>query len=183
MARLMFEMMASLDGYISSSRGDFDWGGVDDEVHRHANDEQRRVNLDIYGRRMYEMMTYWETYDGDSPVAADFADAWRAAEKLVVSRSLAGVSSAKTTLVRDLDADGMRKLKAERDGTISVSGATLAARYLDAGLVDEVGIYYVPVVVGAGTPMFMGKNQLRLERIEEKPFGNGVTFMRYRVLN
>jgi dihydrofolate reductase len=183
MAKLMFEMMASLDGYTSSPDDNFDWGGVDDTVHQHANDEQRQISLDIYGRRMYEMMVYWETYDGDEPVAADFADAWRATEKIAVSKSLGSVSSARTTLLADLDVEGMRKLKAERDGTISISGATIAARFLDAGLVDEVGIYYIPVVVGGGTAMFQGKNKLRLERVEERSFGNGVNFMRYRVLN
>ena len=183
MAKLTFNMMTSLDNYINDVNGDFNWGQIDDDVHQHANDAQREVTLDIYGRRMYEMMVYWETYDGGVPVEADFSDAWKSVDKLVVSKSLTSVSSARTTLVADLDIDGMRKLKAEREGAIAIAGPTLAARYLDAGLVDEVGIYYIPVIVGGGTPMFQVKNKLKLERIEERSFGNGVNFIRYRVLN
>lgn len=183
MARLTFNMMTSLDNYINDANGDFNWGQIDDDVHQHANDAQREVSLDIYGRRMYEMMVYWETYDGGVPVEADFADAWKSADKLVVSKSLKAVSSARTTLVADLDIDGMCKLKAEREGAIAISGPTLAARYLDAGLVDEISIYYIPVVVGGGTRMFQVKNKLKLERTEERSFRNGVNFLRYRVLN
>jgi dihydrofolate reductase len=183
MAKLTFNMMTSLDNYINDVNGDFNWGQIDDDVHQHANDAQREVTLDIYGRRMYEMMVYWETYDGGVPVEADFSDAWKSVAKLVMSKSLKAVSSARTTLVADLDIEGMRRLKAERDGAIAISGPTLAARYLDAGLVDEVSIYYIPVVVGGGTPMFQVKNKLRLERIEERSFKNGVNFIAYRVLN
>ncbi|UVC07434.1 dihydrofolate reductase family protein [Rhizobium sp. TH2] len=183
MARLTFNMMTSLDNYINDVNGDFNWGQIDDDVHQHANDAQRQISLDIYGRRMYEMMVYWETYDGGVPVEADFADAWKSVDKLIVSKSLKSVASARTTLVADLSIDGMRRLKAERDGAIAISGPTLAARYLDAGLVDEVSIYYIPVVVSGGTPMFQVRNKLKLERIEERSFSNGVNFLRYRVLN
>jgi dihydrofolate reductase len=183
MAKLTFNMMTSLDNYINDVTGDFNWGQIEEDVHQHANDAQREIGLDIYGRRMYEMMIYWETYDGDVPVAADFADAWKSTDKLVVSKSLESISSARTTLVTDLDIEGMRKLKAEREGAIAISGPTLAARYLGAGLVDEVGIYYIPVVVGGGTPMFQVRNKLKLERIDERSFKNGVNFLRYRVTN
>lgn len=183
MAKLTFNMMTSLDNYINDVNGDFNWGQINDDVHQHANDAQRLVSLDIYGRRIYEMMVYWETYDGGGAVENDFADAWKSVDKLVVSKSLKGVSSARTTLVADLDIDGMRKLKAEREGAMAISGPTLAARYLDAGLVDEISIYYIPVVVGGGTPMFQVRNKLKLERIEERSFSNGVNFIGYRVLN
>jgi len=183
MAKLTFNMMTSLDNYINDVNGDFNWGQIDHDVHQDANDAQREVSLDIYGRRMYEMMVYWETYDGGVPVEADFSDAWKSVDKLVVSKSLKNVSSERTTLLADLDIEGMRKLKAERDGDIAISGPTLAARYLDAGLVDEVSIYYIPVIVGGGTRMFQVKNKLKLERIEERSFRNGVNFIRYRVLN
>jgi len=183
MAKLTFNMMTSLDNYINDVNGDFNWGQIDEDVHQHANDAQHQVGLDIYGRRMYEMMIYWETYDGSVPVEADFADAWKSVDKLVVSKSLKSVSSDRTTLIADLDIEGMRRLKAKRDGDIAISGPTLAARYLDAGLVDEVSIYYIPVVVGGGTRMFQVNNKLKLERIEERSFRNGVNFIRYRVLN
>jgi dihydrofolate reductase len=183
MAKLTFTMMTSLDNYINDIDGDFNWGHISDDVHQHANDAQREISLDIYGRRMYEMMVYWETYDGNEAVALDFSDAWKSVDKLVVSKSLTSVSSARTALVADLDIDAMRKLKAGRDGAIAISGPTLASRYLDAGLVDEVSIYYIPVVVGGGTRMFQGRNKLKVERIDERSFSNGVSFMSYRVLN
>ena len=183
MARLTFGMMASLDGYINDARGDFNWGQIADDVHAHANEEGRRIDLDIYGRRMYETMVYWETHDGGGTVEADYARVWQTTDKLVVSKRLTEVASRRTTLVPDLDIAAVRKLKTEREGLIAISGPTIAAGFLDAGLVDEVSVYCIPVVVGAGTPMFQVRKKLRLERIEEQSFGNGVNFMRYRVQN
>jgi dihydrofolate reductase len=183
MAQLVFEMMISLDGYINDARGDFDWGHVDAEVHGHANDEGRRCGLSVYGRRMYETMAIWQTYQGGTPVEMDYAGIWKNTDKLVVSRTLTEPKTPRTKIVASLDAEAMRDLKAQAGRDIAVAGPTLAAAYLDAGLVDEVGIYYVPVAVGDGTPMFQTRNKLRLERTEQVPFANGTTFIRYRVLN
>jgi riboflavin biosynthesis pyrimidine reductase len=84
--------------------------------------------------------------------------------------------------VRAIDADEMRQLKARADKDLSVSGPTLASAFLASGLVDEISIYYVPVVVGSGTPMFKNVNeQLRLELLEERSFGNGLVFVRYQL--
>lgn len=183
MAKLIFQMMVSLDGYINDAGGDFDWGYVDEEVHGHANAEMRRFGLDIYGRRMYETMAVWETYETSSPVEAEFAELWRRTDKIVVSKTLAETSSSRTKIVPSLSLEDMRSLKElQPSGDISVSGPTLAATYLEAGLIDEIGIYYIPVVVGDGTPMFQTKNRLKLERTEETPFANGVIFARYGVL-
>lgn len=183
MALLRMQMMGSLDGYVNDAEGRFDWHRVDEGVHEHSHAEGRRDSLAVYGRRMYETMLFWQTYDGDAPLYAEFARFWRGVDKLVVSRSLRKVDSERTGLVADLDPEAMRRLKAEREGLISVSGPTLAARYLDAGLVDEIGVYVAPVIVGGGTAMFQSRNFIRTERVEAIPFGNGVTFMRYRVLN
>lgn len=181
MALLRMQMMGSLDGYVNDAAGRFDWHDVDGGVHEHSHAEGRRDGFAVYGRRMYETMLFWETYDGDAPLYAEFARAWKAMDKLVVSSSLTRVESAGTRLVRDLDIEAMRRLKAERSGTMSVSGPTLAARYLDAGLVDEIGVYTVPVLVGGGTPMFQSRTFVRMERTETIPFANGVTFSRYRL--
>jgi dihydrofolate reductase len=182
MARLVFQMMVSLDGYINDAGGDFDWGHIDEEVHRHANGEMRRCGLEIYGRRMYETMAVWETYETSSPVEAEFAELWRRTDRIVVSQTLTETSSGRTKIVPSLSAEDMLSLKElQPSGDISVSGPTLAATYLDAGLVDEIGIYYIPVVVGNGTPMFQTRNRLNLERIEETPFANGAAFVRYRL--
>lgn len=183
MALLRMQTMASLDGYVNDAQGRFDWHDVDQGVHEHSHAEGRRDGFAVYGRRMYETMLFWETYEGAAPLYAEFARFWRGLDKLVVSSSLKKVASGRTELVADLDIEAMRRLKAERSGTMSVSGPTLAARYLDAGLVDEIGIYTAPVIVGGGTPILQSKTFIRTERIETIPFGNGVTFMRYRVLN
>ncbi|MCJ9752813.1 dihydrofolate reductase family protein [Neorhizobium sp. BETTINA12A] len=183
MAKLVFEMMISLDGYINDARGDFDWGHIDAEVHGHANGEGRRCGLAVYGRRMYETMAFWQTYRGDTPFEAEYAEIWRQTDKIVVSKTLTEPKTPRTKLVTSLDVDAMRDLKAQTGRDIFVSGPTLAADYLDAGLVDEIGIYYVPVAVGDGTPMFQTRNKVKLARTEEVPFANGTVFIRYDVLN
>lgn len=181
MARLSFSMMASLDGFVSDLDGGFDWGQIDDAVHRHANTEARRLSLLIHGRRMYETMVFWETYHGDTPVEAEFARLWRSVEKVVVSTSLSTVSSERTRLVRSLDIGDMQALRAETEGEIAVSGPELAGGFLDAGFIDEIGIYSIPVVIGAGRPMFRNTVPLKLDLVETTAFDNGVTFARYHV--
>jgi dihydrofolate reductase len=182
-AKLTFYgMMISLDGYINDAKGDFNWGQIDKDVHEHANAETGRLGTMIVGRRLYETLVFWETYRGDTDFEAGFAEAWRGVDKIVVSKTLKQATSARTTIVPEIDLDEMRRLKAAAAGDLSVGGPTLASTYLAAGLIDEIGIYYVPVVVGGGTPMFQQvKHTLRLERIEERAFTNGVVFVRYRV--
>ncbi|MNS61381.1 hypothetical protein D3C72_944100 [compost metagenome] len=180
MAKLTFGMMVSLDGYINDAHGDFNWGQIDEEVHAHANAEAMRIGTEIYGRRMYEVMVYWETVDDGDDTEAEFGRQWRAKDKIVVSKSLDAVASQRTRLVPALSLDDMRRLKANATSDIAVAGPTLAATYLAAGLIDEIGIYYVPVVVGAGTPMFQHvPGTLKLARLEERAFANGVVFVRY----
>ncbi|CDP53921.1 Dihydrofolate reductase [Devosia sp. DBB001] len=185
MGKLTFGMMCSLDGYISDANGKFDWGQIDEDVHTFANAEQARESTTIYGRRMFETMAAWDTLAEDpgvSQVERDFAALWRKTDKIVVSRSLAQVTTTRTRLVRELTAGDIEALKASSRGDISVSGPTLAASYLRRGFVDEVSLYYVPVVVGSGRPAFPDvASLLKLERIEVRPFNNGVTFMRFAV--
>lgn len=182
MAKLSFQMMASLDGFISDLDGGFDWGQIDGEVHAHANAEAaRNVSLAICGRAMYETMVYWETHASTNPIEDEFAALWQRLEKIVVSSTLQDVVGRNTRLMRGLSNDEMNALKAKVSGEISVSGPALAAGFLDAGLVDEISIYSIPVVAGRGRPMFRNKRFLKLERVEATAFGNGVTFQRYRV--
>jgi dihydrofolate reductase len=182
MAKLSFQMMASLDGFVSDLNGGFDWGQIDDEVHAHANREARGLALAICGRAMYETMVYWETHVGSGdPVEDEFAQLWQGLQKIVVSSTLEDVVGRNTKLVPRLGNDEMRALKEGSEGEISVSGPRLAAGFLDAGLVDEVSVYSIPVVAGQGRPMFRNLRFLDLERIETIAFANGVTFLRYRV--
>jgi dihydrofolate reductase len=179
-----FGMMISLDGFINDAKGDFNWGQIDKTVHEHANAETRQIGTMILGRRMYETMVAWETYSGDTEFEAEFAKIWRGLDKLVVSKTLKQVKSKRTNIVPQIDLDEMRRLKASAPRDLAVAGPTLASTYLAAGLIDEIGICYVPVIVGVGTPMFQQVHQtLTLERIQELAFANGVVFVRYRVRN
>ncbi|SET32981.1 Dihydrofolate reductase [Stigmatella erecta] len=177
--------MTSLDGYINDAEGKFDWGQISEEVHRFAEKEQANTGTTIYGRRMFETMAVWDTLAEDPSVSQaerDFAVIWQNTDKIVVSRSLPEVKTARTRLVRELSAGDIGKLKAESAKDINVAGPTLAASYLQQGLIDEISIYYIPVVVGGGTPMFQNIGAtVRLKRLDERAFENGVTFVRYAV--
>src|SRR5689334_13358168 len=125
MAKLAYQMLASLDGYVQDATGNFDWANPDDEVHAHANEEQAQAGTDIYGRKMYEMMVYWETADQQPdvpPVYAEFARRWQDSDKIVVSKTLTEVQSKRTRIVPGLSADEVRKLKAEATKSLNVSG-------------------------------------------------------------
>jgi dihydrofolate reductase len=187
MAKLVYQMQASLDGYVEDAGGKFDWADPDDEVHAHANEEQARAGTDIYGRKMYETMVFWETANTmpEMPtVGIEYAKFWQNSDKIVVSKTLTEVSSKRTRIVTSLSADEVRKLKAGATRNISVSGPTVAAQYLNAGLVDEISVYIVPIAVGGGLPMFKDINHhIRLERIEQIAFKGGCTFVRYAVRN
>lgn len=136
---------------------------------------------------MYEMMVYWETADQQPnvpPVYVEFARQWQAGDKIVVSKTLTGVQSKRTRIVPGISADEVRALKASTKDSIAVSGPTLASSFLNQGLVDEISVYIVPMVVGGGLPMFKDIDQnIGLERIEERSFKGGFSFVRYAVRN
>ena len=114
MAKLIYAAIASLDGYVEDEEGRFDWAAPDDEVHAFVNDLERPIGTYLYGRRMYETMVFWETVstEADQPaVIRDFAGIWRTAEKIVYSRTLQTVSSAKTRTKHEFDRDAVRRLK------------------------------------------------------------------------
>lgn len=181
MAKLSFQMMASLDGFISDLEGGFDWSQIDKVVHAHANAGARNLSLAVCGRGVYETMVYWETHASTTPVEDEFAQTWQELEKIVVSATLTAVVGRRTKLVAGMSNEEMQALKDRTSGEISVSGPALAAGFLDAGLVDEISVYSIPVVVGQGRPMFRNRRFLKLDRIDHVAFGNGVTFLRYRV--
>ena len=185
MGDVVYSMMASIDGYINDAKGDFEWGQINEAVHRFAEAEQARETIALYGRRMYDMMAVWEKLAEDpdaEPAERDFGRAWQKAEKIVVSTTLETVTTPRTRLLRSLDAQMLRELKASTEGRIGVSGPGLAAHCLAMGLVDEINIYTVPVLVGSGTPMFPPRDSVqRLTRTEQRNFDNGVSFARYSV--
>lgn len=183
MARLFYSAIMSLDGYVADEDGTFDWAAPDEEVHRFVNDLERPVGTYLYGRRMYEVMVAWETMDtlaDQSPAARDFAQLWRATEKIVYSRTLRTVSSARTRIERDFDPEAVRQLKAAAGRDLTVGGPNLAAQAFKARLIDECHLFVTPVVVGGGTPAHPSNFRLELELLDERRFGNGVVHLRYR---
>jgi dihydrofolate reductase len=173
---LIYTAIASLDGCIEDENGKFDWSKPSDEVHRFVNDLERPIGTYIYGRRMYEVMVPWETIDDPSPVMQEYAQIWRAADKIVYSRTLDAVSSARTRIEREFDAEAVRGMKASAD--ISVGGSELAAHAFRAGLVDEVRLLLSPIAVGGGKRAL--PVPVRLELLDERRFSNGVVYLRYR---
>ena len=173
----------SLDGFIADESGNFDWAAPDEEVHRFVNELERPVGTSLYGRRMYETMVYWETGGEESDIERDFAQIWRSADKVVYSRTLERVSSARTRIERDFDPEAVRRLKASASKDMSVGGAELAGQALKAELVDELQLFVVPVLVGGGTKALPAgfAAQVRLE--EERRFSRGTVFLRYETVH
>jgi len=169
----MYSAIASLDGYIEDESGKFDWAAPDDEVHAFINELERPVGTYLYGRRMYETMVAWESVDSHP-----YAEIWRAAEKIVYSRTLESVASARTRIERDFDPEAVQRLKME--GDVSVGGPALAAEAIRAGLVDEYHLFLVPVVVGGGKRALPGGVRLELELLDERRFDSGVAYLGYR---
>jgi dihydrofolate reductase len=182
MAKLLYSAITSLDGYVADEDGRFDWAAPDEDVHRYVNDLERPIGTYLYGRRMYEVMRYWEIAHlaEQSPFMRDYAEIWQAADKIVYSKTLETVSSARTRIERDFDPEAVRQLKASAGRDISVGGPDLAAQAIKAGLVDEFHLFVSPVVVGGGNQSLPDKVRLKLELLDERRFGNGVVHLHYR---
>jgi dihydrofolate reductase len=183
MAKLIYVVNMSLDGYIEDARGGFDWTEPTDEYFTFITDLVRPVGTFLYGRRLYETMAVWETdptLAAESELRADFANVWQAADKIVYSTTLGGVATANTRLERGFDPDVVRDMKTSAASDLTVGGATLAAHAFDAGLVDECHLFVCPVLVGGGKPAFASDARVQLELREEHRFGNGVVYLRYR---
>jgi dihydrofolate reductase len=181
MAKLIYSAISSLDGYVADADGKFDWAEPDEEVHRFANDLERPVGTHLYGRRMYDVMVYWETAGAGQPAfIKDFAEIWRAADKIVYSKTLETVSSAKTRIEREFDPEAVRQLKESTERDLTVGGPELAAHAIEAGLVDEYHLFLAPVVVGGGKPSLPDDVRVQLELLDERRFGNGTVHLHYR---
>ncbi len=186
MAKLIYAYLASLDGYVADESGDFGWAYPGEEVLDFINAAERNVGTYLYGRTMYEMMAVWETGPGfaaGSPGNEEFARIWQAADKIVFSRTLEAASTKRTRIERGFDPGKVRALKETAQRDLSVSGAGLAAEAWRAGLVDECQVFVAPMLVGGGKRMFPGGVHQPLELIDERRFGNGMVFMRHRVLH
>ena len=183
MARLIYSVIASLDGYVADENGNFDWAAPDDELHAFVNELERKVGTYLYGRKMYETMVYWETAHtvaGQPAVVKDYAEIWQAADKVVYSRTLDKVSSARTRIAHEFEPDEVRRMKATGARDISVGGPHLAAEAIKAGLVDEIQLFVTPIVVGGGNQSLPSNVRVNLDLVGERRFGNGVVHLHYR---
>jgi dihydrofolate reductase len=183
MAKLIYAALTSLDGYIADEAGNFDWAVPDEEVHAFINDLERPIGTYLYGRKMYETMAGWETPDtipDRTPALLEFSRIWQAADKIVYSRTLQTVSTAKTRLERKFDPEAVRKLKAEATRDVAVGGPVLAAHAIRAGLVDEYHVFVAPIIVGRGNPYLPGRIRVNLKLLDERGFDNGMVHVRYR---
>jgi len=183
-AKLIYSALTSLDGYISDEKGNLDWAEPDEEVHTFVNDLERSAGTYLYGRGMYAVMVAWETLPipaDQPPFINDYAQIWRAADKIVYSRTLPTVSSARTRLERDFDPGAIRQLKATVQRDLTIGGPNLAAQAVEAGLVDECRLFITPIVVGGGKQFLPNHINLKLDLLDERRFGNGVIFLRYRI--
>ena len=183
MAKLIYTSITSLDGYVADASGSWEWSFPDEEVHAFVNDLSRPLGTYLFGRRMYEVLAAWETMEtaGEPPVIADFAAIWHDVDKVVFSRTLDTVTTARTRIEREFDPDAVRQWKATADRDLSIGGPELAAAALRAGLVDEVHLFLNPVVVGGGTAALPDKWRASLDLLDERRFGNGVVHLHYHV--
>jgi dihydrofolate reductase len=183
MAKLIYSAIASLDGYVADEDGNFDWAVPDEEVHAFINDLQRPLGTYLYGRRMYETMLGWETdptLADQSPPMRDFAQIWQAADKIVYSKTLEAVSTARTRIERDFEPEAVQQMKALAGGDLIVGGPELAAQAFKAGLVDECHLFVTPMVVGGGKRSLPDNVRLKLELLDERRFGSGMVYLYYR---
>jgi dihydrofolate reductase len=178
--RLVYSAIGSLDGFIEDASGAFEWAAPDDEVHAFVNSLERAAGTYLYGRGMYETMVAWETLESEDPLAQEFASLWRDAEKVVFSRTLSEVSSARTRLERSFDVEAVRALKAGAERDLTIGGSGLAAEAIRAELVDEYHYFAHPVVVGGGKSWLPAGVRLELSLVDERRFGGGVVYLRYR---
>lgn len=184
MGRLIYAGIGSLDGFIADTSGEFDWSAPDEEVHAYLNERDRTVAVELYGRRLYEVMKVWETY-GTAPDSADverdYGEMWRGRDKVVFSTTLSSVPTARTRLERAFDPGEVRRLVEEAPGDVTIGGPALAAHALRAGIVDRVEYYANPVIVGGGTHWLPAGLRRDLRLVEEHRFGCGVVHLAYAV--
>jgi dihydrofolate reductase len=182
LAKLIYIANTSLDGFTEDRDGGFDFGNPDEEYFTLINELERPVGTYLYGRRMYQTMVYWETSPAadQQPWIVDFTNLWRAADKVVFSKTLTSVSSGRTTLEQEFDAETIRHLKASADRDITVGGADLAAQAIEAGVVDECHLFFWPVVLAGGRHALPLRTRVDLELLSERRSRSGVAHLHYR---
>jgi dihydrofolate reductase len=184
MAKLIYVINMSLDGFIEDQQGSFNWSEPGDETFAFITDLIRPVGTHLLGRKMYEVMAVWETdpsFAAASELMADFANVWQGADKVVYSTTLGAPMTARTRLERSFDSGLVRGMKASAAGDLAVAGPKLAAQAFTAGLVDECQLFVHPVFIGGGKPALPTDTGANLELLEERRFDDGCVYLRYLV--
>ena len=183
MRKVIYSMLVSLDGFIEGPNRELDWHIIDEELHTFINNQQSEFDAYLYGRRLYEVMTYWETADTNPSAPAyelEFAHIWKRMPKVVFSKTLEQVQG-NARLIRDNIAEEITKLKAQPGKNMDLGGATIASTVMRLGLIDEYRLFVQPVVLGSGTSFFPALgDKIKLRLVETWTFGSGVVYLRYR---
>ena len=184
MKKVIYLMNVSLDGFIEGPNRELDWTSIDQESYRFFNDQQSDMGTLLYGRRLYEVMTYWETADADPSISEyerEFARIWKNSSKIVFSKTLEQVQGNARLFRGDIAAE-ITKLKQQPGKDLEVGGPNLASTFMQLGLIDEYRLVVHPVVLGSGTPFFPAlDNPLKLQLIETRTFDSGVVYLRYQL--
>ncbi len=182
MGTLVYSMLISLDGYFEDSNGNFDWAEPKRDLHEFFNMMEATTELLVYGRKMYEIMTFWENLknqDEYPEYIRDYAKIWKSRQKIVFSRSLERVTTDKTLLKSDLSESELLSIKANTSGNISIGGGEIASAAIRMNLVDEIYAFIFPVLVGGGRKWIDVDSLKNLTLVETKPFENGVLMVHY----
>lgn len=196
MTKLIYMATMSLDGYVADKNGNFDWTVPDEEQFSFIKELLRPVGTHLYGRRLYEVMAVWQTVaarDRPAPFAppwartaagwsvfADFANIWRAADKVVYSKTLQVASTPQTRIEQGFEAEAVQRMKAAAARDLIIGGPTLAAQAFNAGLIDDCHLFVAPIVVGDGHGDFPSGIRFELALRDERRFPNGIVYLHYR---
>jgi dihydrofolate reductase len=190
MGKLIYIANMSLDGYVADKTGNFDWTAPDEEEFSFIKELLRPAGTYLYGRRMYEVMAVWQTMETrdrpsvfagwDDRTWQDFANIWRAADKVVYSKTLKVASTPKTRIERRFEAEAVQRMKETAARDLTVGGSTLAAHAFNAGLVDVCHLFVAPIIVGDGNSAFPIGIRFKLALQDERRFRNGIVYLHYR---
>jgi dihydrofolate reductase len=183
MGPLVYAAITSLDGFVNDESGRFAWAAPSEDVHAFVNELERPVGTYLYGRRTYEVMAVWQDMPGiehEPDVMQEFASIWRAAEKVVYSRTLPEVPTPRTRIERTFDPFAVRAMVDGLDHDVSIGGPTLGAHALRAGIVDDVHVFLLPIVVGGGTSCWPSGARLDLELVDQHRFADDTVHLHHR---
>lgn len=183
MARLVYTVLASLDGYVADDAGNFDWAAPGEDVHRAVNELERSVGTYLFGRRLYEVMAVWQDFpniEHEPDVVQEYAEIWQTANKIVYSTTLTTVTTPKTRLERTFDPQTVRAMATEQEREVGIGGPTLAAHALRAGIVDDIHLFLVPHIVGGGTSCWPAGVRLGVDLVAQDRFSDGTVHLHYR---